>query len=131
MNNVLITIISSLISGLIGIFISNYFYKKSEKNKLKMQTFRKIVGYRYCIADNSNSEDEYNEFFSALNEVFVVFNEDKEVIAALKKMHEDLGTAKSLTDNLVNLIRRMSEVLGVNYSIVNDSFFERPFRISR
>lgn len=131
MNNVLITIISSLISGLIGIFISNYFYKKSEKNKLKMQTFRKIVGYRYCIADNSNSEDEYNEFFSALNEVFVVFNEDKEVIAALKKMHEDLGTAHSLTDNLVNLIRRMSEVLGVNYSIVNDSFFERPFRISR
>ena len=128
MINVFFTLITSLISGLLGIFISNYYHKKSEKNKLKTQTFRRILGYRYCIASNSSSEYEDNEFFSALNEVFIIFNEDKEVIEALKKMHEEIGQPNRLIDNLVNLIKRMSDVLGINYSNINDSFFERPFK---
>ena len=123
MGNIMITILCSLISGLLGVLISNWQYKKYEKKKIKMETFRRVVGYRHCLVGNSQD----NEFLSALNEVFVVFNEDKEVINALKKLHEVLNLSDRLVDNLVTLITEMCKVLNVNYSQVNDSFFEKPF----
>lgn len=126
MGNIIITVLSSLISGLLGVVISNRQYKKYEKNKIKMDTFRRVVAYRYCLVPNSQDNNS-GEFFSALNEVFVVFNENKEVIDALKKLHEELNLPDRSVDNLVTLIKKMSEVLNVNYSQVNDSFFERPF----
>lgn len=126
MKDIIITIGASLLSGLVGVIVSNHQYKKYEKKKMKMDTFRRIVAYRYCLVTNS-SKNDFNEFFSALNEVFVVFNEDEEVMKALKKLHEELSLSDRLVDNLVTLIKKMCQVLDINYSQVNDSFFERPF----
>ena len=109
MGNIIITVLSSLISGLLGVVISNRQYKKYEKNKIKMDTFRRVVAYRYCLVPNSQD------------------NNSGEVIDALKKLHEELNLPDRSVDNLVTLIKKMSEVLNVNYSQVNDSFFERPF----
>lgn len=130
MENILLAISTSLISGLLGVIIANNYYKKLEKTKLKTETFRKILGYRYCLTLNS-SDDEYNEFFSALNEVFLVFNDNDNVINALKKMHEELSIPNRLNDNLVSLIKEISKVLNIDCSKVNDSFFETPFTKAR
>lgn len=129
MSNIIVTVIASLVSGLIGVFISNRYYKKFEKRKLKTETFRKILGYRGCLTTTVLSQDDINasEFFSALNEVFLIFNEDKEVINSLKKLHKEIKENDKLIDNIVDLIKRMADVLGVDYSNINDSFFERPF----
>jgi len=43
---ILVTIIASLLSGLIGVGVSSYFYSRLERRKTKMDTARKLFGGR-------------------------------------------------------------------------------------
>ena len=65
-----VTIISSLISGLVGIAISTFYYRRYENRKIKMDTFKKFISNRYDL--------EGDPFSQSLNEIFVVFKKSKE-----------------------------------------------------
>ena len=81
---VLWVIISSLLSGLIGVILSLWYYRRYENRKQKLDTFRRLLGNRFAIAitegQESNSEHSREVFFAALNEIVVVFHDSAAVL---------------------------------------------------
>jgi len=124
--DVTITIISSLISGVIGVGISTWYYRRHEKRKQQFEVLRKIVGTRFALTENTTPEAKV-QFFSALNEVVVLYHEHPEVIDALHNLHRELKVPDRLHDNLVSLFKKMCKVLGIKDNGLNDEFFLRPF----
>jgi hypothetical protein len=99
---IIVTIISSLISGLIGVLISFYFYNRLEKRKLKVETARKLFGNRYDI--------NCQAFKESLNEIMLVFSDCDKVISSLEEFWNTLQTPlpsrppNAADDNLIKLI---------------------------
>ena len=120
---IIASLIASLLSGLIGVIISIRYYRKYENRKQKFTTLRRLAGNRSAIAEGqgSNLEHSREDFFAALNEVFVVFHDSDLVRDALKKYEE----SKSL-DDLISLFKAICKDLKISYEF-NDSFFEKPF----
>jgi hypothetical protein len=123
---IIVTIMSSLISGFLGVLISTYVYVRRDVKMFKMQTLKKFASNRYDIKGD--------KFTEALNEIIVVFNDSPKVMDELDKFHKEV-TSRSGTDiandRLVRLYKTMCKVVGVNYSGFNDSFFLTPFNIKR
>lgn len=74
-NAVLVAIVASLFSGIVGVGISAWFFARFERRKLKMDTARRLIGYRFDITGQ--------EFSAAMNELVVVFADSPEVINAM------------------------------------------------
>jgi hypothetical protein len=121
-----ITIMYSVVSGLLGVIISTWYYHRYETKKVKLDTLRRLVAYRYCLT-NAGAIDAEKEFFGALNEAFVVFNKNRSVLKALQTMHGNLGQPAKLVDDLLILLKAMYKDLGIAYSEINDSFMTKPF----
>ncbi|WP_419533221.1 DUF6680 family protein [Endozoicomonas sp.] len=124
--NISITIISSLISGILSVLISTYFFQRYEKRKQRLEVLRDLVGYRFALTHNTTSEAKI-KFFSALNQVSVLFHNEPEVIKALHNMHRELQLPDRLFDNLVTLHKSICKVLGIKIAGLNDDFFLTPF----
>lgn len=123
----MLTIFSSIISGILGVLISTWYYRRYEKRKRKLEVLRKILGGRFYLTKPSTNFEESEYFFTALNEVFIIFNDSDEVVNALSKMLEQINDNRRMLDNLLSLIKAMCNDLDIDYTQVNDSFFERPF----
>lgn len=126
LKDVIIPISTAIISGLLGVIISTIYYRRYEGRKLKFETLRKIIGYRMFLLDNEINEKN-KEFYGALNEIFLVFNDNKKVIEKLEIMHKDLGDQKKLLDNLLKLIKEICKELNIKFKDLNDSFITKPF----
>ena len=118
---VLITIISSLISGIAGVAISIIYHKRSEQRQSKINTLKQFVGYRYDI--------QGEHFTKALNEIFIVFEDSKPVLEKLNDFHEIVvSEQKALANNkLIALFKEMCENLNINPNKYSESLFLRVF----
>ena len=118
---VLITIISSLISGVLGVVISIVYHRRSEKRQQKLNTLKKFVGYRYDL------KGEY--FTTALNEIFVVFQDSKGVLEKLNEFHEIIVSKQTTlaNDKLVALFKEMCKDLSIDPSKYSESLFLKAF----
>jgi len=125
-NPVWVTFLSSVLSALIGIAISTWLYRRYEKRKLKVETFRRLLGSRHAATAGSSPESQ-NAFFSALNEVLAAFHDCPCVLSALRTLHSELARPERFDDNLVGLFRAVCDELGISRDAVNDSFFLHPF----
>ena len=114
-----VTIISSLISGVVGVAISIFYYRRYENRKFKMDTFKKFFGNRYDLKGDP--------FSRSLNEIFVVFKNSKVVMNALSEHHKAVASRKNSEDELVKLFKAMCKDLGLDVSGFNDSFFLTPY----
>ncbi|EPS3402314.1 DUF6680 family protein, partial [Vibrio vulnificus] len=121
-----VTIIASLLSGLIGVGISTWYYHRHEKRKQKYEVLRQMVGSRYALTERAGPEASV-AFFSSINEVSVLFHDRPKVIEALKIMHREIGTPDRMQDNLTSLFKEMCVDLGIGNGGLNDEFFLRPF----
>ena len=116
---ILITIFSSLLSGIVAVIISKIYYRNYEKHKIKVDTLTRFVGNRYDLKGD--------KFSGALNEIFVVFQSSSDVMSTLSKYHEKVVARQNSEDNLIRLFKAMCDDVGVKYDQFNDSFFTRPF----
>ena len=114
-----ITIISSLFSGIAGVIISTYYYREYENKKTRMDTFKRFFGNRYDLNGDA--------FSQAINEIFVVFKNSKPVMEALSQHHKAVTSGKSSEDELVKLFKAMCRELELDATDFNDSFFLRPY----
>jgi len=119
-----VVIVSGLLSGLVSYVVSNVNFRRFEKRKMKTDTLKRVAARRYVLTDVTRFDND--EFFGALNEVFVVFQDAPEVIKALETAHRSLGTP-NFNDNLVRLFKLMCDDLDIDRSQLDDSFFLRPF----
>jgi pyoverdine/dityrosine biosynthesis protein Dit1 len=84
------------------------------------------MGYRYTLV-NPDLHVFSDSIYVALNQIYVVFNKNKNVLKAIKKMHDDLGNQQKFSDNLITLIKEIAKSLKVSTAEFNDRFFEIPF----
>lgn len=119
MGNVWITVFSSVISGILGVGISTWYYRRYENRKYKLESLKKFMGNRYDLTGD--------EFSRALNEIFVVFEDSPKVMEALSKYHESINSPKDSEDDMVLLFKAMCKEVGISHADFNDSFFLRPF----
>ena len=117
--NIVVTIIASVISGIASVVISTIFYVRHENRKDKLETLRRFMGNRYDLIGD--------EFSRAINEVFVVFKKSPKVMEALSAYHQKVTEGQSSENELIKLFKAMCDDVGLPYSEFNDSFFLRPF----
>ncbi len=128
MNTIMmITIISSLLSGIVGVGISTWYYRRYEKRKQQYEVLRRIVGCRFVLLADPTTPEINAQFFSALNEVMVIFHDSPEIIKALKEFHQGVDIPNRQNDNIVTLIKKMCKELDIKNTELNDEFLLRPF----
>ncbi len=114
-----VTVGSSLLSGVIGVLVSTFFYIRHEKRKDKLETLRRFMGNRYNLTGD--------EFSRALNEIFVVFKGSTSVMNALFSYHQAVTSRQRSEDELIRLFKAMCDDVNLSYNEFNDSFFLCPF----
>jgi hypothetical protein len=123
---IIVALISSLLSGLVGVLVSFYFFNRLEKRKLKTETARKMFASKHDIASSA-----FNE---AMNEVMIVFSDSDEVISAMEELWQTLNTpissrAPSAADEkLVKLMKCMCRDIGIEHKKLPDAYYLRYFR---
>ena len=118
-----VVIISSLSSGLIGIIISSWFYNRLEKRKFKLDTVKRLLGYRYHVSGEG--------FSRALNEAFIVFADNSEVVKAIQDFHVGTITpGKPDIDNkLLSVFKAVCKDVKCLPKDINDTYFLNAFNI--
>jgi hypothetical protein len=114
-----ITVVASLLSGILGVVISTIFYVRHERKKAKIDTLKRFRGNRFDLHSD--------EFSRALNEIFVVFKDSRRVKNALSDYHEAVTSGKDSQDRFILSFKAMCKDVNLDYSEFNDSFFLRPF----
>ncbi len=114
---VLITIISSLISGIVGVIISIIYHRRAEKRKIKINTLKQFVGYRYDLKGE--------HFTKALNEIFIVFQDSESVLSKLNEFHEVIVSSQRelADDKLIILFKEMCKDLSIDPNKYSESLF--------
>lgn len=120
---VLITVISSLISGIAGVIISIIYHRKNEKRRAKIETLKNFVGYRYYLKGEN--------FTKTLNEIFIVFQDSKDVLEKLNQFHEIIVSRQGnlANDKLISLFKAMCRNLKINPNKYSESFFLKAFNV--
>lgn len=111
--NIINTIITSVLtSGLIGVFISEYYQRKTLVKKMKRDFVVEFFGNRFMLKDNYCGEVE--ELNKTLGKIPIVFSDNEDVI----KCYDNL---LSIADdkNLLRLIKSMCMDRNVKIDISN------------
>lgn len=111
--NIINTIITSVItSGIIGVFISEYYQRKTLVKKMKRDFVIELFGNRFMLKDNYYGE--VIELNKTLGKIPIVFSDNEDVI----KCYDNL---LSITDdkNLLRLIKSMCMDRNVKIDISN------------
>ena len=111
--NIINTIITSILtSGLIGVFISEYYQRKTLIKKMKRDFVVELFGNRFMLKDNYYGEVE--ELNKTLGKIPIVFSDNEDVI----KCYDNL---LSIADdkNLLRLIKSMCMDRNVKIDISN------------
>ena len=113
---VIVTIISSLISGIIGVGVSTWYFYKLERHKLKLDLARRLLGSRYDLRGDA--------FSCAINEVIAVFADSEDVLLKMAQFHETLQTQgnPSTDDALIDLLNSVCKASGLSQATLNDTY---------
>jgi hypothetical protein len=116
-----ITIISSLLSGLIGVGVSIFVFYKLERHKLKLDLARRLLGYRFNITGD--------DFSCALNEVIAVFADNPIVLKKMEKLYEVLQTPGKPNANsaIIDFLKEECKSSGLTQATLNDGYFLKTF----
>lgn len=115
--SILVTVVTSLLSGLIGSAATILFMGRLETRKLKIDTLRRLLGNRDDLTGP--------EFCSAANEVLVVFRDCPRVLAAIRTLHQVASTPgkPNITDALTVLLKEAAAACGLSPKDVPDTAF--------
>ncbi len=123
--NIAVTIISSLITGIVGVIISTIYYRKYEKYQMKLKTLKDFAAYRWDLTGPN--------FSKALNEIFIVFQDSEKVKSALMQFHRTITSKNTelANDDLIKLFKSMCDDLKINTNEFSENFFLKPFNVRK
>ena len=118
---ILITLISSLLSGLIGVYVSMWYFYKLERHKMKLDLARRLLGNRFSISGDA--------FSCAINEVIAVFADSDEVLQKMGKLYEVLQAhGKPNADGaLIDFLKAVCKSSGLTQAVLNDAYLLKTF----
>jgi len=122
-STILYVVVSALLSGLLGVLISDWNHKRNEIKRMKLRVLQQLMGNRYAVNGRA--------FLEAMNQVAVVFHDSKEVITALRSVHEDVmspnRSAELSRQKLLVLFKAMFKHLDIKTEPLTDNFFLTAF----
>jgi len=118
---ILVTVISSLISGVVSVFISAWYFYKLERHKLKLDLARRLLGNRFSISGDP--------FSCAVNEVIAVFADSSDVLSKLRGLYEALQAHEkpSAETALIDFLKAVCKDSGLTQETLNDSYLIKTF----
>ena len=93
MESIYITIISSLLSGIVATFITVIYYKRQERRQRKLDLLASIMRNINAIT-RPIDENRKTQLAGFLNEAFIVFNENSEILRQLENLKENVTNEK-------------------------------------
>ncbi|TSK08497.1 MAG: hypothetical protein FPO08_04085 [Geobacter sp.] len=116
-----VAVLSSLVSGLIGVGVSAWFFYRLERHKLKLDLARRLLGHRFSIAGDN--------FSFAMNEVIAVFADSPEVLQKMQCLYESLQIAgKPNADvSLIDFLKAVCKNSGLTQGTLNDEYLLKTF----
>jgi hypothetical protein len=123
MTGIIVTVVSPLLSCLVGVIISTVYYRRYEKRRTKIDTFKRFFANRYDLRGD--------EFSRAINEIFVIFHDSEEVLSSLRAYHQRVTNRQDSEGELLRLHKAMCNDVKIRFDKFNDSFFLRPFNTRR
>ncbi|MBU1259694.1 MAG: hypothetical protein KJ757_02970 [Planctomycetes bacterium] len=119
----MITIISSLLSVLIGVFVSSWFYTRQEKKRIKIDTARRLLGFRHHLTGEG--------FTQALNEAFIVFSDNAIIVKAIEELHVTATSPgkPDIENKLLTLLKAVCKDVNCLPDNINDTYFLKVFNV--
>ncbi len=117
-----VTVVSSLVSGLIGVLVSTLAYRRLERRRVRVDTVRKLLANRFNMKSVA--------VLQALNEAIVVFHDCPDVVRQLKAFHHVVVTRpgeEAANDAFVSLLKVLCRRSAITLEGVNDGYLLRPF----
>lgn len=122
MNNVVLVVITALISGLLATIVTIWWQRRSEIRNKKMKVFETLMTYRYMISSQ--------ESVNALNSIDVVFYKDKNVRKAFSDFLNETDKKPEFNPNIADkhlkLLEEMSKSLGlkdIHWDDIKQSYY--------
>ena len=118
---IFVTILSSVISGLIGVFVSTWYFYKLERHKMKLDLARRLLGNRFSITGDP--------FSCAMNEVIAVFADSNEVLNTMGKLYEVLQShgKPNAEGALIDFLKAVCRASGLTQVVLNDAYLLKTF----
>ena len=118
---ILITVLSSLASGIVGVVVSMWYFYKLERHKLKLDLARRLLGNRFSIIGD--------EFSRAMNEVIGVFADSPDVLAKLGRMYEAIQVPgkPNAEAALIDFLKSVCKASGLTQAVLNDAYLLKTF----
>lgn len=110
-----ITIIASLLSGIIATIITIIVNHRWERQRIKNNIAIELFGYRYQLLKDNDKTEELNII---LNKIPIIFANNEKILAAYEKILSETGDRD---DVLVTLIKEICLDAGINCANWNDS----------
>ena len=122
MESIYITIISSLLSGIVATFITVIYYKRQERRQRKLDLLASIMR-NINARTRPIDENRKTQLAGFLNEAFIVFNENSEILRQLENLKENVTNEK-----LIKVVKLMCQDLKIDYTNLTDEFISKPFK---
>ncbi len=109
MENIVLVVVTALISGLLATIVTIWWQHRSELRRKKMVIFETLMSYRYMISNQ--------ESVNALNSIDIVFYKDEAVRKAYAAFLNETGKKPEFNpntaDKYLKLLEEMSKSLGL------------------
>lgn len=133
--DIAVTIIAAIISGVLATAITLFVNYKTEQLKIKRALVDDVFGYRFQLTQGYHGDK--TEICKALNRIPIIFNGDKNVLAAYDKFYDivttpqlnNIGSGK-IDDALVTLYKEICKAAKIEVSDWNDSRIMRALNVS-
>ena len=118
---IVVTVISSLISGLVGVAVSTWYFYKLERHKLKLDLARRLLGNRFSITGDA--------FSCAMNEVIAVFADSENVLSKMARLYEALQAhgKPNAEVALIDFLKSVCKASGLTQATLNDAYLLKTF----
>ena len=119
------TVITSIItSGIIGVFISEYYQRKTLVKKMKRDFVIELFANRFMLREDFS--DDANELNKTLGKIPIIFSDNQEVISCYKRMFLNRND-----ETLLNLIKSvcMDKTFNIDISKWDDKMIMKTLFI--
>ncbi len=118
---IVVTVASSLLSGIVGVGVSSWVFYRLERHRLKLDLARRLLGHRFSIRGD--------QFTCAMNEVIAVFADAPEVLQRMERLYQALETPgkPNAEGALVDFLKAVCKSSGLTQATLNDGYLIKTF----